>query len=1095
MLAFSALVSGIAYNPSVTVRFPSWKPVVFLLALTCVVVSLFALGRRREWRRVLPAWLQRLSGAGGGGEMRILEMEPGLENRALLDGDDDEDVETGGIRLMGDGDGDMDGDGDGDMDGDEDEPEVEAEVILPEGLLPPEDFLEVCANDAAAAMAKYQGALTWRKRSRLTGLLDRPQEHFTSINELYPHAIHGKSRDNCVVCYEQLGRCDPSEIVRRGISPEMMVWHFVLRNEFVFRCLSVQEEARPEAPATPAVSRLSMASLDPDVTPEILRPTPSPTPAAGVRRKHPKVRRESVWHNSDSSSDSEDDGGGGSGCGSSSGSEESCDEKGSVAPGSPSGAAPPYQPAPAVVAPAPVAGGSRLHAKAWREAPTPADGQPALGVFDGTEDFYGAQPPVHFWGVQPHYPSMQIMTVLDVGGISLSQITAETISFIKQSAEIMDDHYPGRVRRLIVVNAPLLFWSAWSTIAMVLPASVRDKVEILSDCSRLDEWIHPAQRPEEYGGTDVPLRTAPEYRAFEALHDMWSTRQTPAEPVPPLTATTVTSSSSSSRHKSGVGRGSQSAPIASVTQREWRPGSLRVRTRLTDDDDDDDDDMRGDTDPLLGGSDSGNGSPSRRGWVSSLFGRAPATPTAYLGVKSTYRYDKSSSGWIMDVGEGAERAYRTDGARARSNSDYGNGAGSVGIASRSSQELLEEHGLVLAIQAAHLAAQTERREAHESAALASMSHHTSRTGADLGSGGEEGYPGERGDMSGLGAGRGGWASRHGHGDGGKQDGQGKTPGSTFLMVAWVYATCTLLHSSVLMLLPVWMLSPQDHGGLGYSCADCGLVLSCVGIMLLHATHLLRPRLSFVLRASPLRALRVGCGATAIICVLLPLLLAKSAVVDAETAAVLHPQTSHHLYDVDPSSSGLSVPVGWFPSFYPRPASSPLATLLPAFLMSALICSLILSKRASSILLSTVSAPVFSSPRAVLALVGGYIEVLAPSIAGLIFANSYRKELPYPLDSSMFLLLTMCLSALLYVASLLLNIHFRGDFGVITDEAVTPRAGHAEDGASAAGADGKGWNKLLNYFAVPLGDIGLVFSPALTGYNARLQNLKLDVKDM
>jgi hypothetical protein len=228
-------------------------------------------------------------------------------------------------------------------------------------------------------------------------------------------------------------------------------------------------------------------------------------------------------------------------------------------------------------------------------------------------------------------------------------------------------------------------------------------------------------------------------------------------------------------------------------------------------------------------------------------------------------------------------------------------------------------------------------------------------------------------------------------------------------------------------------------------------------------------------------------------VLLPLLLAKSAVNDAETAAVLHPQTSHHLHEE------ASAPVGWFPSFYPRPASSPLATLLPALLISALVCSLVLSKRAASILLNTVSAPVFSLPGAVVALVGGYMEVLAPSIAGLIFANSYRKELPYPLDSSMFLLLTMCLSVLLYVASLLLNIHFRGDFGVITDEAVTPpvgpAVGHAEDGAAGSGADGEGWNKLLHYFAVPLGDIGLLFSPELMGYNARLKNLKLDVKDM
>jgi hypothetical protein len=41
----------------------------------------------------------------------------------------------------------------------------------------------------------------------------------------------------------------------------------------------------------------------------------------------------------------------------------------------------------------------------------------------------------------------QVMTVLDVKDIRFMDITSDVISFIKQSADIMDNYYPGRVRR------------------------------------------------------------------------------------------------------------------------------------------------------------------------------------------------------------------------------------------------------------------------------------------------------------------------------------------------------------------------------------------------------------------------------------------------------------------------------------------------------------------------------------------------------------------------------------------------------------------------------------------------------------------------
>ena len=45
----------------------------------------------------------------------------------------------------------------------------------------------------------------------------------------------------------------------------------------------------------------------------------------------------------------------------------------------------------------------------------------------------------------PNVPLGRMMTVIDVKGISVSDISADVINFIKQSSEIMDNYYPGTI--------------------------------------------------------------------------------------------------------------------------------------------------------------------------------------------------------------------------------------------------------------------------------------------------------------------------------------------------------------------------------------------------------------------------------------------------------------------------------------------------------------------------------------------------------------------------------------------------------------------------------------------------------------------------
>ena len=95
----------------------------------------------------------------------------------------------------------------------------------------------------AAAHKRYVDTLRWRQLHAMDSLLTRHQNYFAEILQFYPHAIHGRSKDGCVVLYEILGQARPAEMRKRGITSKDILWHMILRNEFVFqRCFNAGEE-------------------------------------------------------------------------------------------------------------------------------------------------------------------------------------------------------------------------------------------------------------------------------------------------------------------------------------------------------------------------------------------------------------------------------------------------------------------------------------------------------------------------------------------------------------------------------------------------------------------------------------------------------------------------------------------------------------------------------------------------------------------------------------------------------------------------------------------------------------------------------------
>lgn len=51
----------------------------------------------------------------------------------------------------------------------------------------------------------------------------------------------------------------------------------------------------------------------------------------------------------------------------------------------------------------------------------------------------------------------QLITVMDVEGVGVSDLTGDAFSFLSAASKIVQDHYVERCHKIFIVNAPTLF--------------------------------------------------------------------------------------------------------------------------------------------------------------------------------------------------------------------------------------------------------------------------------------------------------------------------------------------------------------------------------------------------------------------------------------------------------------------------------------------------------------------------------------------------------------------------------------------------------------------------------------------------------------
>jgi hypothetical protein len=704
-------------------------------------------------------------------------------------------------------------------------------------------------------------------------------------------------------------------------------------------------------------------------------------------------------------------------------------------------------------------------------------------------------------------PVYRMMTIVDLKGISFSSFSSEVIGFLVKSSAAIDNYYPQQVARIVICNVPYWFSTIWSLVKGALPQSAIDKVDFDYDFSTLDKYIHSSQRPKEYGGTDpVPLGEWEGHQFFLELADKWKKEEqehhhlhsgVPQSTKPSKTETAKNSSTSSVGH---------SHPGNSNNMNEKKRG--RLGDWLADR-------FKKEPPPTkahLGGENAYHFNNLTGKWEldvekEELLLTKEATENQteneeeeeendnddeqHKGRRSkrlisSSKKTKTEDGKTLKRSDSLELAFQS----SSSGHHHHSGGGGGGKKKKSgppkrNKEQIEDLGLILAIHAAHTHSSYARMSSDtaENGGLSMSSNQILSRGdngqitanmatntAELGIGRSEPLIANDHDLSGHGETTGGSVSSSTSGVARPGD------GVIFVYCLTIFFVVQGIHSLIWTLLPVWLSAPLRSGGLGFSVRDLGLMFSTSGLFVLHFHLFYREKLDMMLKASPVRSLRIGVG----------LLLVASFGLQSYLRWLSHPieESLHHSHfhhnsilpvggmpslpmgvgmpllssehvsgvDHDHHSAALGPPqqlsiqshehdgetIDWEAVLIGQlftiiPSLSFSSLLVPAFLIALLISSVHVLRRSSAILFQLAVSSSFKNFTFIRFSLTTAMEVSGPFLAALVYSLVYSMRLKHPLDSSFFLSFSNCLVLVAYLLSLQLLVQFRGDYGVMADD--------------------------------------------------------------
>lgn len=105
----------------------------------------------------------------------------------------------------------------------------------------------------------------------------------------------------------------------------------------------------------------------------------------------------------------------------------------------------------------------------------------------------------------PDFKLFQSFSILDLEGLTTSQMTSKALAIIKEQAAVDSLCFPETMSNMFIINCPRFFSASWRLIKGWLDPRTASKIEVISskDTARkkLLELIDEDQLPSDYGGT------------------------------------------------------------------------------------------------------------------------------------------------------------------------------------------------------------------------------------------------------------------------------------------------------------------------------------------------------------------------------------------------------------------------------------------------------------------------------------------------------------------------------------------------------------------------------------------------------------------
>ena len=105
------------------------------------------------------------------------------------------------------------------------------------------------------------------------------------------------------------------------------------------------------------------------------------------------------------------------------------------------------------------------------------------------------------------FPHGRVVRIFDCEALSAWDLGANAVAFAAHAVPILGRHYPERISRVFVVNAPPSFALAYSLMTPLFTRKLLDKVTFFSVTQAAEareallEVVAPENLPERYGGT------------------------------------------------------------------------------------------------------------------------------------------------------------------------------------------------------------------------------------------------------------------------------------------------------------------------------------------------------------------------------------------------------------------------------------------------------------------------------------------------------------------------------------------------------------------------------------------------------------------